>query len=195
MMDDITGRLILIMAPTGSGKGSLEQHIFDKFPQVSFAVSCTTRAPRPGEKNGVEYHFLSKDDFQRKIKEGEFLEWAAFGGNLYGTLRSEVEERLKKGEFILNEIELQGVEAIKKIIPKENLTIIYIEAGDWEMLKRRALARAPISESELALRYERYQHEILSKPLADYVIDNTEGRLEEAKTEIEDIIETIINNN
>lgn len=191
---DITGHLILLMAPTGSGKGVLERHIFATFPEIVFSVSCTTRAPRPGEQDGVNYYFIDREEFQRRIDRDEFLEWAEFGGNLYGTLKSEIIERLKSGEVILNEIELQGVEALQKLIPKEHLTIIYVDAGGWDILKKRAEARAPISEEELALRHERFLVEREWKKSADYVIQNQEGHVEEAKQQFAQIVENILAN-
>jgi len=190
--NDIKGHLILLMAPTGSGKGSLEKHIFAEFPELVFSVSCTTREPRPGEKDGVNYHFLTKEEFQKKIDEDEFLEWAEFGGHLYGTLKSEILDRLKDGQVILNEIELQGVEALQKLIPREHLSIVYIEAGGWDVLKRRAQARAPISDEELELRHQRFVIESQWKPYADYVVENYENKLEEAKQQFADIVRSIL---
>lgn len=192
--EEIAGHLILLMAPTGSGKGVLEGYLFSKFPALVFSVSCTTRQPRPGEQNGVEYHFLSRDEFERKITNGEFLEWAEFSGNLYGTLRSELQNRLRDGQVVLNEIELQGVEALKKLIPAEHRTIIYIEAGGWEVSKARAMARSPMTEEELQLRYERFLEESKSKVHADYVVENLDGHLGEAKQELEKIVANIFEN-
>ncbi len=180
------------MGPTGSGKGSIVSYIREQFPEVYYAVSCTTRAPRPGEQHGVEYYFIDREEFERRIEAHEFLEWAEFGGNLYGTLKSEVVERLVDGQIIINEIELQGIEILKDILTAEHRTIIYIEAGDWETLKARAQARAPISEEELAGRYERYVIEIQAKPYADIVIDNTDGQLETARAQTTQIVEQII---
>lgn len=193
MLENITGHLILLMAPTGSGKGALENYVFAKFPQLVFSISATTRAPRPKEKNGREYYFLSRAEFETKIANGEFLEWAEFGGNLYGTLREEVIGRLQKGQVILNEIELQGVEALKKIIPVEHRTVIYIEAGGWEVSKQRALARSPMTEEELEKRYQHYLIESQSKPYADSVIYNRDGELESAKLQLAEIITGILN--
>jgi len=189
---DINGHLILLMAPTGSGKGSLEKHIFAKFPELVFSVSCTTRNPRPGEIDGVNYHFLTREEFQRKIEDGEFLEWAEFGGNLYGTLKSEITGRLSKGQVVLNEIELQGVEALQTLIPKEYLSVIYIEAGGWDVLRKRAQARAPISDKELDLRHQRFLVESKWKPYADYIIENQDGKMEEAKLQFEKIVRDIL---
>jgi len=180
------------MGPTGSGKGSIISYIREQFPEVYFSISCTTRAPRPGEEHGVDYYFIDRAEFERRVEAHEFLEWAEFGGNLYGTLKSEVVERLVDGQIVINEIELQGIEILKDILTPEHRTVIYIEAGDWETLQARAQARAPISEEELAGRHERYLIEIQAKPYADIVINNGEGQLELARVEAVGIVEKII---
>jgi len=180
------------MGPTGSGKGSILSHVLETFPELTFAVSCTTRTMRPGEVDGKDYHFLSQEEFQEKIDKKEFLEWAEFGGNRYGSLKSEIVERLKSGQIVVNEIELQGILQLLEIVPKVNRTLIFIDAGDWEISKARALARAPISEEQLALRHERYLEEIKSKPYADIVIANPDGGLEQAQKEMRDIVQKII---
>ncbi len=190
--DVIKGHLILVMGPTGSGKGTILSHVLAMCPEVYFSVSCTTRVPRPGEVHGRDYYFIDREEFMRRVDAEEFLEWAEFGGNLYGTLKSEVTERLIDGQIIINEIEIQGIEIIKKIISDDHLTTLYIEAGDWETLKARALARAPMSEEELTRRYARYLEEIKTKPYADVVIENTEGKLEDAKAAAVDVVKKII---
>lgn len=187
-----TGHVLLIMAPMGSGKGTLQQYVLERHPEILFAVSCTSRAMRPGEVEGREYHFITKEQFQAKIEAGDFLEWAEFGGNLYGTLKSELLTPMETGRLIFNEIELQGIEQIIELIPEANRTIIYIEAGDWEVLKARALTRAPMDEAELQKRYDRYLHEIAAKPLADIVIDNTDGNLDTAKQAFERVVADIL---
>ncbi|MEZ4200248.1 MAG: hypothetical protein R3B69_01415 [Candidatus Paceibacterota bacterium] len=133
--DSISGHLILFMAPSGSGKGSLERELFKVYPEIVFPVSCTTRPPRPGEIEGKDYYFVSREDFETRVAREEFVEWAEFGGHLYGTLKSEIETPLQEGKIVLNEIERQGVEQFIKIIPAQHRTIIYIEAGEWEELK------------------------------------------------------------
>lgn len=187
-----TGHVLLLMAPTGSGKGTLEKHVFQLYPEVLFAVSCTSRVMRPGEKNGREYYFISREQFAAKIEAGEFLEWAEFGGNLYGTLKAELLHPLQSGQLIINEIELQGIEQIKEIIPAADRTIVYIEAGAWEVLAKRVVERAPISPEELEKRYLRYEHEVASKPHADIVIDNTDGNLENAKRAFAEVVQNIL---
>lgn len=174
------GHVLLVMAPMGGGKGTLERAAFAAYPELLFSVSCTTRAPRDGEVDGREYFFISRDEFESRVAVGEFLEWAEFGGNLYGTLKSQLLQPLEAGKLIINEIELQGIEQIKELIPAANRTIVYIDAGDWEVLRARALARGPMSEEELEKRHERYLHEVKAKPHADVVINNADGNLEQA---------------
>ena len=130
--------------------------------------------------------------FVGKINGNEFLEWAEFSGNLYGTLKSELVERLQKGEVVICEIELQGILQLMNMVPKEHRTLVYIEAGDWEVMKQRALARAPISEEHLALRYERYLHERASKEYADIIINNVDGKLQDSKARMAEIVQKII---
>ncbi len=190
----ITGHLILVMAPMASGKGSLVSYIKHEFPMITLLTSCTTRSMRPGEADGKEYYFLSRDEFTTRIAQGDFIEYAEFSGNLYGTLKSELVTRLQSGEVVLNEIELQGVQRLMSVLPKENRTLLYVDAGDWETLKARALARAPISEEDLKLRYERYLEEDGFKGNADFIIKNNDGQLEQAKAQIHKIIDDIILN-
>ena len=185
----MNGHLILIMAPSGSGKGVLIDHIKEKYPEIHFAVSCTTRDKRPGEVDGDVYHFLSLESFNQKIANEEFLEWAEFSGNRYGTLKSEIITPLQEGKIVLREVELQGIKSIQELIPKENRTVVYIDAGSWEMLKKRILARAPISDEHLELRHQRFIEESKWKEFADVVIRNEEGKLEDAKVQLETIIQ------
>jgi guanylate kinase len=145
---------------------------------------------RPGEEEGVHYYFVSAHEFERRIAAGEFLEWAEFAGNRYGTLKSEVLPRVEDCEIVLLEIELQGVEQLLELLPRDHMTIVFIEAGGWDVLKERALARAPMSETELAARYERFLHEQKAKPLADVVIDNS-GDIAVAHQEFEQVIASV----
>lgn len=190
--EGIRGHIILLMAPTGSGKGVIVNYLKQQFPELYFSISCTTRKPRPGEVDGRDYFFLTRDAFDAKVASGDFLEWAEFGGNKYGTLKSEVVDRLHEGKIILNEIELQGIEALKSIIAASNRTVVYIEAGGWEVLRARAEARAPISEEELELRYQRYLEEKEAKAHADVVINNGDGMLIDAQEHAARVVAGII---
>lgn len=190
VMTSITGHVVIVLAPMGSGKGTLIRHVQSLYPRIYTTVSCTTRQMRPGETQGKEYHFISSEEFDKKIQNAEFLEWAHFGLNRYGTLKSEIIPRLEKGEVVIAEIELQGVEQLQKILPREHLTTVYIDAGGWDTLKARAIARAPISDEELAKRYERYLIEITFKDAADVVIDNSQG-MEKAKQQFADLFKNL----
>ena len=160
-------------------------------PQLHETISCTTREPRPGEMDGVEYYFLTPEEFAAKVEAGEFIEWAWFGANRYGTLKSEIVPRLEAGELVLTEIELQGVEQLRALLPKDAMTVVYIEAGSWENLVARVKSRAPITDEELAARHERYLAEVQAKPLADIIIDNTEQDFTAAQEEFVSVVRSI----
>lgn len=190
----MTGHLILIVAPSGSGKGSLLTHLRRHFSDVRFAVSCTTRSIRPNEIDGVNYCFLSEEEFKRRAEEGDFVEWASYGGNLYGTPKSEVIDPIERGEIVIREVEIQGARAIRNIIPGEQLSIIFVDGGPWEALVERIKARAPITDEELEQRQTRFEEERVFMTEADFIIKNYEGELESAKEQITEVIENIIKN-
>lgn len=185
------GKLVLVIAPSGSGKDTLMEAAEAAFPDLNTLVTCTTRTPRPGEVQEVDYHFFTREEFEQKINTGEFLEWAEYGGNLYGTLRSSIEDSLADGEVLLATIEVQGARHVRDLIPAQELATIYIDAGGWDVLAERIQARAAIEPKELAKRHERYLDEVTFKEEADYVIENPDGGLEEAKQSFIDTIATI----
>lgn len=191
MNNTMTGHVVVVMAPMGSGKGTLIKAGLRAYPEIRTTVSCTTREPRPGEISGREYFFISSVEFDAKIAAGEFLEWAHFGLNRYGTLKSQILPSLHEGKVVIVEIEVQGVEQLHQLLPKENITTVYIDAGGWDKLRARALARAEIKEAELAKRYERYLVEIESKNIADIVIDNSKEGSEEAEAAFIDVLKKV----
>lgn len=184
----IRGHVVVVMAPMGSGKGTIVLHALKQYPDLYQIVSCTSRAIRPGEIEGKHYHFVNSEEFDKKISAGDFLEWAEFAGNKYGTLKSEILPRLSECEVVIVEIELQGVEQLLELLPREHMTIIYVEAGGWDVLRARAEARAPMSEIELAARHERFLIEQQAKPLADVIINNR-ADIELAHAEFAQVIE------
>lgn len=187
----IIGHLVLVMAPSGSGKGFLISYLrllFGDHPRIHFAVSYTTRIPRPGEIDGHAYHFITREDFEQRMHNDEFLEWAEYSGNFYGTPRSEIIEPLRKGMVVIREVELQGILAIRERIPPENRTIVFIDGGTWDILRERIISRAPISVGELELRRQRYLEESSSKPFADIILDNSTGHVDVAKEKLVQII-------
>lgn len=188
----ITGHLILLMAPSGSGKGKLVQGLGELAKKLYFAKTYTSRTPREGAEENPNYEFVSRETFTKMIEAGEFIEWANFSGNYYGTPISEFTAPLLSGHIVFKEMELQGIEQIKEIIPKEKRTVIYIDAGSWDDLKKRIIARSPMSEDELRQRYERYLEETKALDIADVIIDNTDGRLAAAQAEFAGLIADIV---
>lgn len=174
------GAYILVVGPTGSGKNTLINAAREAIPDLAFAVSATTRPMREGEVDGVHYHFLSREEFIQKVEAGAFLEWAEYGGNLYGTLRSEVEPAIAAGNLILSDIELQGVRQVLKNLPEEERVTIFIDAGSWEELVERIVTRAPMSEEDLARRRAHYDEEAAFKDEADFVVSNRAGERDAA---------------
>lgn len=189
--DEWSGQVILIMAPSGSGKSQLITYIQNKFPEVIYALTHTTRKPRPQECSEKTYCFLSVEEFNKKVENDEFLEWAEYSGNKYGTEKTEIFSALMEGKIILKEMDLQGVMQMRKIIPTKFLTVVYIDAGSWKSLKKRILGRAAIARVELELRYERYKKEIEAKPYADIVIKNHNGLMKQAKKDLFKVVESI----
>ena len=175
------GKFVPVVAPTGSGKDTLITYAKSVFPDLVLSVSCTTRSPREGEEHGKDYFFLSREEFEAKIASGDLLEWAEYGGNYYGTPKGEIERHLAAGALIMGDIEVQGVRLIRDLLPPEEFGTIYIDAGSWDVLARRALLRAPMSAEELEKRRMRYEDESSFKSEATYVVSNPEGMLDDAK--------------
>ena len=186
----MTGTLILVSGPSGSGKGTLIANLKKTHPSLTYPVSATTRAPRPGEVAGQNYYFLSSAEFDQKIADGAFLEWAECGGNRYGTLVSEILPALEAGKTVVREVEIQGVESILLKLPRKNVTLIFIGVTDWEVLKARIIQRAPISEVELSLRKERFIEEMHFMKNADVVVSN-DGPIDDTIKAFETAIDAI----
>lgn len=175
------GIFVLVVGSSGSGKNTLISAAREANPALAFAVSATTRPMREGEVDGVNYHYLTVEEFTAKVAAGQFLEWAEYGGNRYGTLRSELEPKLARGQIILKDIEVQGVRQIREILPRAEYRTIFIDAGSWEELVERIQLRAPMSASEIQARHTRYDDERTFMNEADYVVSNKEGERESAK--------------
>lgn len=185
------GAYILVVGPTGSGKNTLIAAAREAVPGLAFAVSATTRPMREGEVDGVSYHFLTTEEFMRRVDAGAFLEWAEYGGNLYGTLRSEIEPAISAGKVILSDIELQGVRQVMKSLPAGEHVTVFIDAGPWEELVARITARGPMSDEDIAKRRAHYDEEAAFKDEADYVVSNRAGELEHAKEAFIGIIRSL----
>lgn len=190
----ITGHLILLMAPSGSGKARLVESLGGYIDDLYFLKTYTSRTKREGAEENPNYNFIEKKDFLSMIERGEFVEWAEFSGNYYGTPKKEVADALASGKIAFKEMELQGVEQMREIVPAEHMTVIYVDAGGWDALKQRILSRASISEEELTMRKLRYEEESKAMDKADIIIKNYDGELEEAQRNFRDVVAGIIKN-
>lgn len=185
------GKLFLILGPSGTGKGTAIDFLRREFPEAIFPLSCTTRPPRPSEKDGQVYHFITKKDFKKKIAGGEFLEWAVVHhDNYYGTLKNPIISALNKRQTVIREVDIQGVESIKKLLPEDQVFSIFIAAPSWVSLKSRILKRSKIPAQELAQRKKSFEKEMKFSRECDYVVMSEEGKIEEFCTEIEKIIKS-----
>lgn len=181
-----SGKLLLLIGPSGVGKGTTINLLKKRHLDWIFPLSATTRPKRPQEKEGETYHFFSQEEFLQKREAGDFIEWACVHeNNFYGTLKSEIIPFLKQGKTVLREVDIQGFESIRKIIPAENLFSFFLLPPELEVLSRRIRSRAPISEDELQKRLKSISREISLGKDCDVHIESREGNIEYAANEIE----------
>jgi guanylate kinase len=146
----VRGRLIVVSGPSGAGKSTLIKASLEAVPELAYSVSATTRGPRPGEVDGMDYIFLSRREFERWIQEGRFLEWAEYSGNLYGTPERKVEEFLDEGKSVILELELQGARQVQ--LKRPDAVMVFVRAPSLEETRRRLTGRATESEEALESR-------------------------------------------
>jgi len=188
-MTNSKGKLVLIVGPSGSGKGTIIKHLREMHPDFVYPVSYTTRAIRPGEEDGLVYHFISKEEFEKGISEGRFLEHAiVHERGYYGTDRAEILGALDEGKVVVREIDIQGFHSIRKVIPAEQLLTIFVEAGDLDELRKRIADRGKLPEEEVERRMESARREIAQADECDYRIVNEYGKIEEAVRVVDGII-------
>lgn len=164
------GLLIVISGASGTGKGTVCKKLLDDLPEVAYSISATTRTPRPGEVDGREYYFLSKDEFQTWIAEEKFLEYANVYGNFYGTPINKIEERLNRGEDIILEIDVQGALSVKRKCPEG--VYIFLLPPSLEELKNRIEGRGTETPESLSRRLKNAVAEIKIGLQYDYVVVN-----------------------
>ncbi|PMB01081.1 guanylate kinase [Fischerella thermalis CCMEE 5268] len=165
-----SGKLIVLTGPSGVGKGTLMRSLLARHPELYYSVSATTRSPRPGEIDGKDYYFISRSKFEQLVAAGEFLEWAEFAGNYYGTLREPVINQICSGKLVLLEIELEGARQIRRSFP-EALSI-FILPPSFSELEKRIRTRGQDSEEAIARRLRRAQDEINAADEFDIQIVN-----------------------
>ena len=178
------GRLFVISGSSGVGKGTLLKLFLAKHPEFKLSVSCTTRKPREGEENGVNYFFLTKEEFKNHIKNDEFLEWAEFSGNIYGTQKAYVERKLSEGKNLILELDTTGALNVKAKMP--NACLIFILPPSFEELEARLRGRHTETEEAIQKRLETVKIEIERSNQFDYKIIN--DNLDRALAELESIM-------
>lgn len=179
-------KVFVITGPSGVGKGTLIRALFDRIPSLELSVSATTRSPRPGEQPGVAYHFLAHEEFERRVAAGEFVEWAEYSGNRYGTLRSELERRVEDGVPVVLEIELQGARQVREKMPEA--VQVFIDPPSRETLRTRLVGRGTDTPEQVRRRLETADAELAAKPEFKHVVVN--DRLEDAVDELVSIVES-----
>jgi guanylate kinase len=174
-MTTTPARLTVLAGPTAVGKGTVSADVRARYPQVWLSVSATTRTPRPGEVDGVHYHFVSSDEFDRLVAEGELLEWAVVHGrNRYGTPRGPVEQRLAAGQHALLEIDLQGARQVRETMP--DALFVFLKPPSWEELVRRLVGRGTETEEERTRRLVTAREELAAETEFDVTVVNREVR-------------------
>jgi guanylate kinase len=182
-MSTSNNKIIIITAPSGAGKTSITRFLLNKYPNLAFSVSATTRAARGNEKNGVDYYFISPEEFQHKIQHQEFIEWEmVYEGKYYGTLKSELDRIWNNGQTPVLDIDVKGAIHVQQQFPEQSLSI-FIEPPSVEELKKRLESRGTETLESLAARVNKASYEISFHHHFDKIIvnDNLEKACREAE--------------
>jgi len=185
------GKLIVFSAPSGAGKTTIVKEILRNFPQIVFSISATTRPKRETESEGIEYFFLTEEEFKKKIENGEFIEWEKFYDYYYGTYKSFVMSNVEAGKSVLFELDVKGALTIKRLYPYAHL--VYISPPSFEELVNRLRQRNTESESDFLKRIDRAKMELSLKDQFDYIIENKE--LDTAIKEAKNLVKKILKEN
>jgi len=181
---DRAGILFIVSAPSGAGKGAIIERVMARDDRMTVSVSATTRAPRPGEKEGTSYYFLSREEFLRRVSAGEFAEWAEVHEHLYGTLRSELARLRALGRDVFMEVDVQGMFNVKALCPEA--VSVFVLPPSMEVLEDRLRKRGMNSDEDMAVRLSNARDEITASSRFDYVIVN--DVLDEAVVDMEAIV-------
>ena len=184
------GKVVIFSAPSGSGKSTLVHYLMDKNPTFGFSVSATSRPPRGEERHGVDYFFFTPDEFRAKIFAGEFVEYEeVYPGRFYGTLKSQVEEQLKR-QNILFDVDVKGGCSLKKFYGARAL-FIFVQAPSIDVLRERLIGRGDTAPDEIEKRIGKAEYEMTFSKYADRVIVN--DNLEKAKEEVLAVVNKFLN--
>ncbi|MGH7614213.1 MAG: guanylate kinase [Gemmatimonadales bacterium] len=170
----MTPRIVILSAPSGGGKTTITRALLQRRTDLGYSVSATTRAPRPGEVDGVAYHFVTRAEFERRVAAGEFLEWATYAGNLYGTLKGEVDVVLASGRHVLLDIEVQGADLVWRRCPPPVSMRIFILPPSGQEWMGRLMGRETESRESLARRADRAIWEIRQGLTWEHIVINDE---------------------
>ncbi len=188
-MSKMLGKLFLIVGPSGSGKGTVIERIQGFYKGFVYPISYTTRDPREGEVDGEVYHFISREEFEEKIKKDEFLEYAVVHEtDYYGTSKKDIMDGLEAGAVVVREVDIQGFQSIKELIPAENLVSVFMKVSDEEDLRRRILLRGELPEDEIERRLESSKQEISQAKDCDYQVENEWGKIDQCVGAVQKII-------
>jgi guanylate kinase len=185
------GKLIVIAAPSGCGKTTIAKAILEKYPAMFFSVSATTRQIRNGEVNGKDYLFLTKAEFEERIRIGDLVEWEEIYGNYYGTLKSEISRALHQSHMMLFDVDVKGALSIQKHFPNDSI-LIFIQPPNFEILKKRLENRNTENPETLKRRLERVPMEMEKGRYFDFQVVNDD--LQKAVDEVDEIVQTNMKN-
>jgi guanylate kinase len=189
-MDKRSEKILIITAPSGAGKTSVTNHLLHRFPQLGFSVSAATRPKRDNEINGVDYYFMTLEEFQQKIKNGEFIEWEmVYEGKYYGTLKSELERLWNDNKVPVLDIDVKGAIHVQQQFPEKTLSI-FIEPPSIDELKRRLQGRGTETKESLEARINKASYEISFKHSFSHTIVNND--LGTARKEAVNIVEAFL---
>lgn len=181
--------LIVLSSPSGGGKTTVAQYLLKKYKQIKFSISATTRPQRHNEQDGKDYFFITKEEFEKKIKNNEFVEYEEIFDNYYGTLRNQIQKAIADGIFLIFDVDVKGAIALKKAFPK-NTVLIFLVPPSIEELEKRLRKRATESNEELEKRLKRAKMEFEFQNEFDYVIIN--DKLNKTLATVDNIVSKMI---
>jgi guanylate kinase len=179
------GKVFVITGPSGVGKGTLIEQLLERVPELELSVSATTREPRPDEVDGRDYHFLSPEEFRRRVEAGEFLEHASYSGNYYGTLRQEVDRRLAKSRSVVLEIEVQGARQVRDALG-DDAVLIFIAPPDENVLRERLEGRGTDSPEAIEQRLRTAEVELAAR--SEFPLEVVNDEVQKSATELESLV-------
>jgi guanylate kinase len=184
----VAPKVFVITGPSGVGKGTLIRTLLDRIPELELSVSATTRKPRLGETHGVDYHFLDDAEFERRVEAGEFVEHATYSGRRYGTLRSDLDQRVARGAPVVLEIEVQGARQIAETMPEA--VRIFIAPPSEDALRTRLVGRGTDAPEDVEKRLETAREELRAQQEFPHVVYN--DRLEDAVAALEEVVRSAL---